>query len=199
MSGKRFAARRISLTRRLGLDHNPLRRRSDKIETAAVWVATALLIAALPMALLIGFAVYQQNKAISDEQYGQRHSVAAQLDGSQPTVRTDSTGATIFEAQARWVTQDGTHIGEIQVPVNSAPESVVHIWTNDQGAQVAAPLTWESALGRGAIAGLATIGGLGLMLWGAIKVGKWRLNRRRFQAWEQEWQHIDPHWTQPTG
>lgn len=194
MNGKVFSARLTSLTRRYGLDHNPLRRRSDRIEVAALWTATMSMAVWLPVALLIGFAVFHQNKTISAQQYASRHNVAALLIGPPPVAVTEQGGATVFFSDARWSAGSaGTHVGQIQVPPNTAAESVVHIWTNDSGAQVAAPLTWGSALGRGAIAAGSTIAALGLLLWGSLRVAKWRLNRRRFVAWEREWQHIDPH------
>lgn len=199
MYGKRSVAGLSWLVRRLGLDRNPLRRRTDRIETVAVGAAIVLLLASLPVALLIGFGVYHQNMSIVAQQQADRSNVEALLVGPAPVAETTPDGGTVFLSQARWVTATGAHTGTIQVPANTDAQSVVHIWTDAKGAQVDPPLAWEFALGRGALSGGAALAAIGMLLWGAVAFARWRLNRRRFLAWEAEWQHIDPRWTQPAG
>lgn len=199
MNGKRVATGLTRLVRRVGLDRNPLRRRTDRIEIATVWTAVVLLLAALPAALVIGFGVYHQNMTVVHQQESQRQNVAALLTGAAPVTEDGQDGQTVFVSQAQWTTSNGAHSGLIQVPVNTQAQSVVHIWTDASGAQVQAPLAWEYAFGRGALSGVTALTAFGLVLWGAVGLARWQLNRRRFRDWEAEWQHIDPRWTQPAG
>lgn len=186
----------IMLVRLLGLDHNPIRRRTDRIEAGATLAAIILVLASLPVAFGIGFAVYQQNMEISTQQYSAREYVAAQLSGPPPTAVTAQGGSTVFLSQAEWTTEDGmVHTGVIQVSSNAGQNSTVDIWTGHDGTQTTAPLTWESALGRGAVAMSVAVGALALLLWAAVAVARWRLNRRRFADWDVEWRNYGPQWT----
>lgn len=192
----RIAERITALQRRLGLDGNPIRRRTDRIEAGATLAAIVIVIAALPAALGIGFAVYQTNMAEVARQHASTEHVTALLTDSPPVAVTETGGATVFLAQAQWNTVDGSqHSGRIEVPANAGPQSVVGIWTTPDGAQVQPPLMWESALGRGGLAVCGAVAALSLLLWCMILIARWRLNRRRSHDWDTEWRHFGPQWT----
>lgn len=188
--------RRLTTLRRgLGLDHNPIRRRTDRIESMTILAAIFLVLASLPVALAIGFATHQHNMAIAAEQQATREQVAAVVTGS-PVGTTEPGGATVFRAQAEWVTADrAVHTGVVTVPATATQESVVNIWTSSDGLPVDAPLSSESAILRGALAMVGTMAALALLLRIGVGIARWRLNRRRLLDWDMEWRRIAPQWT----
>lgn len=188
----------MSLRRRLGLDHNTLRRQTDRVESGATLAAIGVVFVSLPLTLGVGLTTYGQNMTAVADQHASRDHVSALVTGPPPVAVTNQGGATVFLAQAEWTTPDGlVHAGQIQVPVNTRPQSVVDIWTNKQGVQVDAPLTWESALGRAVLATCGSIAALGVLLWCLILIARWRLNRRRLLDWDIEWRYVGPQWTLP--
>lgn len=196
MNRKAFATCLGRLRRRLGLDQNPIRRRTDRLESAAVLTALTLIVVSLPLALGVGFHTQSQNMTISARQYAARHQTEAVLTDTQPMAVTQPGGATVFLAQAEWTTPDGVvHDGKVQVPATAGPGSVVDIWTTAAGTPVDPPLTPTVAVGRGALATAGTVAALAILVWCGVLVARWRLDRRRLLDWDVEWRRVSPRWT----
>ena len=198
MNGIRFRHRVASLARRVGCGRNPLRRRSDRIESAVVLGAIVLALASVPLALEIGSLVYHDNLAVVAAQHAADRQIPATL-LENAAIDASATGPTTVPVTARWTRPDGrSAVGQIRAPEDTPVGSVVRIWTDPAGNPIDPPLTEGQAWGRGALAFVATVLGLGALLAGAACVVHSLLNRRRIADWEAEWRQIGPQWTRHT-
>lgn len=185
--------RLATVARRLGWGRNALRRPSDRIEIATVIAAIVLTVAAVPVALSIGSAVYEDNLAVSAAQTDSRHEVTATLlEGTSSTVTLQTVVSTV-PAQARWVGPDGRqHTGIVAAPQQAAAGTAVRIWTDANGTVVSAPLSPSQAWGRGALAVVMAMAAVIALLAALVGLARWWLDRIRFAAWDAEWRQIDP-------
>lgn len=198
MNSGRFRQRVASLARRVGWGRNPLRRRSDRIENAAVLGAIVLALASVPLALEIGSLVYHDNLAVVAAQHAADRQIPATL-LQNAAVDTSATGPTTVPVTARWTRPDGkSAVGQIRAPEATPAGSVVRIWTDASGNPIDPPLTEGQAWGRGALASVAAVLGLGVLLACAVGIVHSLLNRRRIADWDTEWRQIGPQWTRHT-
>ncbi len=146
MSGIRRRARRFA--RRLGLDANPLRRRTDKIAT---WLAVQFLVVVLIGVPLFGIAAFSwAGRAGAAEQRAERswREVPAVLLRAVPV--PDSFAGSVFGyswVPARWTAPDGrARSGDIPVEVGLAAGRTVRLWVDARGTPTDAPLTHRAVL-----------------------------------------------------
>jgi hypothetical protein len=188
------------LARCLGWGRSRIRRRTDRIEAATVLSAVAIVLAAVPIALLVGVGVYQQNMAVSAAGHAVLREVPATVVQARPVVVTAPGGAAFLAARAQWPSPHGTRVGQIRVSAGTSAGSVVPIWTHAaDGTQADAPTTSGTALGRAAVAVLGTLGALIVVLRALVRTTRWTLDRHRSSAWENEWRDIGPQWTRRAG
>jgi hypothetical protein len=173
---------------------SPLARRADRAEAALTWSMLVIWLLALPILATIGSVQWSALQARAASEQGSvvaADAVLTQDARFDPvTYRSTPTGVT---AEATWTGRDGRPAtGPVDaVPGSRAGDHVV-IWLNPAGAVVAAPMT---TLDAAAQAGLMAAGGwlgLGLLLIGGWWIGRARLDRRRWQAWAQEWETFEP-------
>jgi len=154
------------LTRRLGLDGNPLRRRSDKIAVClgALLVAAFLIGAPVLSAAAIGWVGH----------------------GGAAGQRTEHTGhgnpAARMTTPARTVVVRGA-FGYYRIPAGqTVPEG--------------RPRTGHLAVVvRDGTAAVVVTAMLGIMLLCLARAGRWVLDRRRLAAWGAAWAAVGPLWT----
>ena len=190
---------RARYARRLGLDHNPLRRRSDRIETFVRLTILVLLLAAVPAGVLLAgniadhvFTHQAQAQQASD------HQVTAVLTQDAPMVGAADPYSAVETAwaQARWTAPNGTaHSGGVLVIAGSRKGSKVRVWINATGATTAAPVSHRDVMAEVAVTGMVTGIVVILLLLGTEAIAVYSLNRRRFGAWDAEWRATGPIWT----
>jgi hypothetical protein len=196
MSGIRKRVRRLA--RRLGLDANPLRRRTDKIGT---FLAAQLLLIFLVGAPVLAIAAYgwagQVGAAEQRAERSWREVPAVLLMKSVPSPNSFASGLFGYSwVPARWVAPNG-HVrsGQIAVEVGMAAGRTVPIWVDDAGRPTDAPLTRRAVQARAAtvaaVATLALIIILSFLAWAGRKL----LDRRRLADWELAWAIVGPKWT----
>jgi len=183
--------------RRMRLDRNPLRRRSDRVEA---FIFGGLLVAAAagaPVAAVTGghwaLASAQQAARIERETSHQVRAVLLAVPGTSPSGY--SVTATVA-AQARWTTPAGTtRTGEIPVPAASFRGEFYTIWTDSTGGLTHAPMTAAQISDEGTFGTVLAVV-LTLMTAGVV-AGFTRLvvNRRRIAAWDADWAVTAPMWT----
>jgi len=196
MSGMSKRVRRLA--RRLGLDANPLRRRTDKIATL---VAAQLLLVFLVGAPLLAIAAYGwAGRVGAAEQRAERswREVPAVLQmKSGPSPSSFASGLFGYAwVPARWVGPNGqARSGNIAVEVGISAGRTVTIWVDAAGRPTDPPLTDRAVQGRAAtVATLATtllVITLCLLTWAGRKL----LDRRRLADWELAWAIVGPQWT----
>jgi hypothetical protein len=175
-------------------DRNPLRRGSDRVETAVLAFLVIVFLAAAPFAALASgswaLARAHQAQLVERASSYQVPAVVLKLD-------TPSGGAYAdLGAQARWTARDGTVItGEIPVPLGTGAGSTQWLWTTADGRLTNPPLEDSQVTGQAHVAegfGLVTLAVL-LAITGLVT--RWALDKRRMAAWDAEWRATGPSWT----
>jgi hypothetical protein len=184
------------LRRRLGLDHNPLRRRSDLIEA---WLLPAFVAALLILGPVVGIIAGHwssaQNAAAWRDQRSW-HSVPAVLTQSAPGPAFPDAGAngwTVWTS-ARWTAGGRTQVGDVPAPSDTRAGSTISVWL-DQAGQVRQPLTAAAAELRDLTTVSISVTVLVLLLAGALLITRQVLDRRRLAGWATGWMAVGPQWS----
>jgi hypothetical protein len=185
------------LARKLGLDHNPLRRRTDRI---AACLAAGLLAAFLVGAPLLSIAAgHFAGRLATAEQRAERswHLVSAVLLRGAPA--PPAFGAALYGGTwvpARWTAPDGrARTGEIDVLSGLAKGQKVGMWVNEAGVPAGPPLTHRAVVARTIIGAAVAPIALGIVLAFVAGVGRWVFDRRRLARWDSAWASVGPQWT----
>jgi hypothetical protein len=196
MSASKPGATSLSrFVRRWRLDRNPLRRATDRVETAVLaLLVVAFLVGAPFAALATGAWVHGTARQAQLAQEASRRQVTAVVLSATPAPAGNQVLA--WQAQARWRAPNGREVThEVPVPPDTAAGAKIRVWSDLSGDFTTAPLldsqvadqaTAGEALSVLASAGAATLAGE-LILWA--------LNRRRMAAWDADWQATGPRWT----
>ena len=194
----RPGTRRERCARRLGLDHNPLRRPADRVDA---WLRLLIFALALTVVPVIAIASgLMTNQVLSRQaQADQRsdHLVRAVLTEQASTPTIDPYAPNLESlVQARWAAPSGAaRSGQILAPTGTPAGWAIPIWVNASGAAVNAPLGNSTVVTGGVLIG--GIGGLTLilLLMGLQAVARYALDRQRLAAWDAEWRGFGPLWT----
>ena len=185
------------LARRLGLDNNPLRRRTDKI---AVCLGAGLLAAFLSGAPLLSIAAAGwAGHAAAVEQRAQRdwRQVTAVLLRSAPAPAPFADG--LYGGvwvPATWSAPDGqSRTGDINVTTGVAQGQTVPIWVTASGLPAGPPLTHGSVVARSVLAAAVAPIVLAITLAFLAGVTRWVLDWRRIAGWDAAWARVGPQWT----
>ena len=173
------------LLRARRLDRNPLRRGSDRAETAMLGVLLTAFLASAPfVAHAAGSWTYTTSAREAQAQQETLHQVRATL--LQPAAWSISEGGA--EAQARWKAPDGqTRTGQVFVLSGAPAGSTVMIWTDQAGQLTDSPLQHSQVTGRADVARVLAVAALAVTLIVVGWAARWALDRRRLAAWGAEW------------
>ena len=178
------------LARGLRLDRNPLRRGSDRAETAMLGVLLAAFLAGAPFAAhAAGSWTYATSIREAQVQQATLRQVPATLLQAAPSNISN-------EANARWKAPDGqVRTGQIFAPSGAPAGSTVMVWVNQAGQLTDAPLQRSQVTGRADMARALVVAALAAVLGIVGLVGRWALDRRRLTAWDAEWLATEPRWS----
>jgi len=195
MSGIRRRASRLAA--RMGLDGNPLRRRTDRLAT---WLAAQFLVVvliAVPLAAIAAFGWASRSGAAELRAERAWRVVPAVLLRSVPVA--DSFAGGVFGyawVPARWTAPDGrVRTGDIPVEVGLRAGRKVSMWVDATGMPTDIPLTHRAVEARAASAAAVASILLLLVLSCLACAGRWLLDRRRLADWELAWAIVGPQWT----
>lgn len=173
---------------------NPLARGVDRTEAALTWILVTVFLLALPILATIASVEWGDlsNKAAADS--GSVVSVEATLTSD---ARYELTGyrsvPTDVTADASWTGRDGlVATGQVDVMPGARAGDRQTIWLDPSGAIVPAPMTRTDAAIEAMLFGLTGWLGIGLVLLGVWWIVRRRLDRRRWQAWAEEWEWVGP-------
>jgi hypothetical protein len=185
------------LARRLGLDNNPLRRRTDKI---AVCLGAGLLVAFLGGAPLLSMAAASwAGHVAAAEQRAERdwRQVSAVLMRSAPA--PDPFADSLYGGAwvpATWTAPDGrTRNGQVNVMTGLPAGAAVPIWVTPTGLPAGPPLTHGAVVARSALAAVVAPMALAMVAAFLVCVTRWALDRRRLANWDATWALVGPQWT----
>jgi hypothetical protein len=194
---KRNRSRARRLARRLGLDRNPLRRRTDKIATCLAAQLLAVFLIGAPLLAITAFS--WEGRAGTAEQRAERswREVPAVLLRAATAPDAFASGAFGYTwVPARWTAPDGRpRDGEIPVSAGLAAGGTVPLWVDPHGTPTDAPLSHRAVVTRAATAAVVAPIGLLIVLLCVGLAGRWLLNRRRLSNWELAWAVVGPQWT----
>jgi hypothetical protein len=183
------------LARRLGADHNPLRRRSDLIDAWLLPVAIALFLVLGPVAA--GGAMWFSHAQAAASRSAQQtwHRVPAMLLRAAPGPMSGSSHAWTVREPARWVGDGTLRTALVPVMAGTKKGSVVPVWLDRAGRPQTLPLTASQVSDRVVVAVSAALTALAILLTGLVLAIRWRLNRRRLTAWAADWARVGPRWS----
>lgn len=188
------------MARRLGLDRNELRRRSDRVESAITLVLLLGFLIGVPAAgIHTGQSAHRAQQRA--ERASARHLVTAELTASAERAREPEgaeTGARHLDrplVPARWHYAGVWHSGRIPAAPGSREGTKIPVWVDGQG-RLSGPPAHDDGDGRPAylVAGLSMFG-LSAALWLARRGVRWVFIQRQLAAWEAEWAAVAPEWT----
>lgn len=176
------------------LDRNPLRRRSDRAETAILAGVLVAFLAGGPFAAVAGGGL--AHGLAWDAQRTQRATerlvTAVTTQTAPPAGTVKPPGLTMYSVAARWTVPGGTAgAGQVPVLIGAPAGTRVQVWSTLDGKVAVQPLTDSqvaslTTFGRG-----AGVVALIMVLAVASGLARHELDRRRFAAWEAEWLATD--------
>ncbi|HEX6449455.1 MAG TPA: hypothetical protein VF060_08335 [Trebonia sp.] len=176
------------------LDHNPLRRGSDRAETAILAALVAAFLAGAPFAAQATGA--WTHSALQREQAAQEsswHQVPAVLLTAATTGVRVSDVAPGPQAKARWIAPNGaTIISSIPVTSGGQPGNTVRIWVARDGGLTQQPLMDSQVSSEVGCAEAGAVAALAVTLAAVGFLGRRSLDKRRLAAWDTEWRSAGP-------
>jgi hypothetical protein len=184
------------LTRTLGLDRNPLRRRADLI---AAWlvpgVLTALLLLSPLAAVGASYWVHADSAAAHRAEQSWHRVGAVLLRDAPGPLLGNGPNAWIVWTRARWDLAGRRHSGYVPADAGTQAGTVVPVWLDRAGAVQPPPLTPGQVSYRATLAAATAVIALGVLLACLALLGRWVLDRRRLAAWETAWRSVGPQWS----
>jgi hypothetical protein len=181
----------------LGIDGNPLRRRTDRLESAVRLVLLLVFLTCGPLlASLTGRLAHTAGLHQVRQQQTWRQ-VAAVLLRPAPLSYYAYSSMTTYRVPARWLAPSGAiRVGQVSAPAGLRAGAAVRVWVNADGQVTGRrPLTARAVALRSALAEIVTLAGLGAALLIMTGLVRWQLDRRRLAAWAIEWAALGPRWT----
>lgn len=180
-------------------DRNPLRRASDRAETAVLAMLLIVFAAAAPFAALAsgGWALASGRQAQLAQEASWHQIPALVLKVSSGLQGTGGYAAYYAsQAQARWTAPDGRVVtGEISVPPGTAAGATLSLWSTDDGQLTDPPLQDSQVTCQAYLAGASGVAVLAALLALIGLLARRALDRRRMSAWDAEWRATGPRWT----
>ena len=187
----------VKLSRRLGMDGNPLRRPADKLEVWLVPVAIAVFLALSPV-VATGMSAWVH----ADSSAGQRaaqswHPVKAVLLQSVPGPAESDGGANTWTvwARAEWTFGGRQVTGKVPVPAGSLAGSTQTVLLNRAGVVELPPESASQVAGLADTATAVGLTALAALLAGLTWLTRRALDRRRLARWESAWLMVGPRWS----
>ena len=187
------------LARWLGIDRNPLRRGTDRVEAALRLVMILLAVVAVPAAA-VAAGLWADHYALHRAQVQRtvNHQVTAVLLENAPAtgVQDPYTSVRTTWVAARWQPPgQPPRTGEVLAVAGAHKGSTVRTWIGPSGALTDPPLDHRIIVGDVCLAVVATC----VLSWLVLLV-TWvltcrALDRRRLRAWEAEWRASGPLWS----
>jgi hypothetical protein len=184
------------LLRGLRPDRNPLRRGSDRAETAVLAALLAVFLAGAPF-VAHAAGHWASASAVREAQAQRaRLSQATATLVRQAPIWSGYGSADGAVTQARWRAPDGqARTGEVFVTAGTLAGGTVRIWVDRAGLMANPPLTRDQVTGRTQLAAGVAVTGLAVVLAAAGWLTRRSLDRRRLAGWDAEWLANGPRWS----
>ena len=179
------------------LDRNPLRRPSDRAESAVLAVLVIAFILTAPFAALVcGAWVHAIAHRVQVTQQASRYQVPAVVLQVPHGTQAAGYAALAPEAQARWTAPDGKVVSvEVPAPAAAAVGTVLRVWVTRDGQLTDAPLQDTQVAGQADLAATFGVVALAATLTVTGVLARRALDKRRMAAWDADWQITGRRWT----
>ncbi|MQA79664.1 MAG: hypothetical protein GEV10_14485 [Streptosporangiales bacterium] len=185
-----------AVLRKLGLDENPLRRGSDRIQSFSLLVIGLFIVLGCVLGVRTGLSVYEHERQVEIVDARDGYQVMARVLEVSTSVPTGREGATTAHiTRVTWQDEQGReHMDTITVRKADRPHGDIRLWIDARGTASASPRS------AGRTLGLAFMQGLGVTSWTAIAAAVAYvaicalLNLRRRRQWDDEWVLVEPQW-----
>jgi hypothetical protein len=176
-------------------DRNPLRRGSDRMETAVLAVLVIAFLVGAPFAAQASGAwAHAIAHRVQVTQVASRHQVQAVLLNAAPA--GSKNAEFMSQVRARWVAPDGKKVtGQVSVQPGTAAGTMVRVWTTRDGQLTDPPLLDSQVAEQAAFAEIAAVAALAILLTVAGLLARRALDKRRAAAWDADWRATEPRWT----
>jgi hypothetical protein len=176
-------------------DGNPLRRRTDRLETcllAGLFVAAA---AGAPFAAQAAGRAWDADATHTRlAELAARHEVTAVLAQSAGALG-EYTLSSQVPTLASWTSRGGTlRAGDVPAAPGSPPGTLVSVWTDDNGYLVSPPLTVTEVADQADAARVTAVGGIIICYMAGTLAIRRLINHRRMAAWDADWLATAPVW-----
>ena len=180
-------------------DRNPLRRRTDRLETcllAGLFVAAG---AGAPLAAqAAGHAWHADAARTRQAELATRHEVTAVLAQSAGAIG-EYTLSSQVPTLASWTSAGGApRAGDVPAVPGSPSGTLVNVWTDARGYLVSPPLTITQVADQVDAARLTAVGGVIVGYMTSALAIRQLLNRRRMAAWDADWVATARVWNRQT-
>ena len=175
-------------------DRNPLRRGSDRMETAVLAVLVIVFLVAAPFTALASgsWTLARAHQAQLAERASSYEVPALVLKLEAPSGGAYGDPS----AHARWTAHDGKVVtGDIAVPLGAAVGSTQWLWTTADGRLTDPPLEDSQVTGQAYFAEGFSVFTLAVLVTITGLLARRTLDKRRMAAWDTEWRATGPRWT----
>jgi hypothetical protein len=184
------------IARKLGLDGNPLRRRTDKIAARLAALLLAVFLIGAPLLSVAAVSWAGHHGAADLRAMRSWHQVSAVLLQGAPAPAPSGRVVGYYQVLAWWTTPDGQHrTGRIPVSADMAAGRTVRLWVDSAGWPTGSPLNHRLVLAHDATAAVIATVALGGVLLCLAWAGRRVFDRRRLADWEAAWAAVGPQWT----
>jgi hypothetical protein len=180
------------------LDRNPLRRTSDRVETAVLAALVVTFLVAGPLvALACGSTVHATAQRTQVAERSSRYQIRAVVlnEASQENTGNVRLTPEIPEVRVRWSAPEGNVVtGEVPVSPGTADHTTVLLWTTRDGQLTDPPLTGSQVAARTWLAAVVGDVILASLLAIAGLLVRLIIDRRQKALWDADWITTGPRW-----
>lgn len=180
-----------STLRRLGLESNPLRRRSDRVQSSLLIAMVFLFLLGCVGGVLVGRASYRDGLA-AEQRAADGYRVSARVLSTTYQPMADG-GYVPASARVTWTDPNGKRHTQ-NVAVTGHPGKHVTVWVDTAGMASPRPYSHTSTVTWAIVSGTLTVVLAAAGLLSAYLGLGLLIDRRRYARWEREWRLVEPGW-----
>lgn len=166
-----------------------LRRRSDRLETAALRFAVVVLLLVVPCAIVLGLRGAEDARQSADVTRATAHAVDAVV-LEAPAVTSPAVGYTggLSDVDVAWVDPDLTrHVAAVPAAPSLAAGDHLQLWVGPDDRPVIPPASATDATVEGVVDGVGALVGAMLVLASVVLAVRFALDRGRMRDWDADW------------
>ncbi len=168
--------------------HNPLLRRSDRVQATAKNVVVTLLILMLPIAVWLGMAsLSAQQSRVADQQVSVQPATATTTAEAiaAPVASSEFASTPTSNVEATWSFDGAEHSGTVSVTAGTPEGTQTRIWVDRNGDRTTQPITNADAVAAALFTGIGSLFAVALVLFGFYSALKFRLDMGRNADWDK--------------